>query len=157
MNKELKGYIGIANADWCNNLQILNLSKAVFWRKKTSFKALKEGEYFYFLNRKAVDGVRFIVGRGKFSEYNRISPHEAWELYNQALGYLNKETFLESVRNIYKTEDVELSYIVLKDVVFFNNSVTLEECKIAFSPYIVSGKTINEDECERLNYMLERG
>lgn len=152
----MKGYIGIANADWCNNLQKFGMSVAVFWSKKPSFKALEKGEYFYFLNRQAINGFRFIIGRGKFVEWYKTSPREAWKEYKRTLGYPDEETFLENVRSIYKTDDIELGFIVLKDVEYFNNGVTLSECKIDFSTYIVSGKTINENECTRLNYMLER-
>ena len=50
----MKGYIGIANDDWCSHLQSSKSPCAVFWRKKAVFKALQKGEYFFFLNRKAI-------------------------------------------------------------------------------------------------------
>ena len=51
---------------------------------------------------------------------------------------------------------VDLGCIVLTEVEFFERPVTLEKCGIAFSPYVVSGKTIDENECIRLNSALER-
>lgn len=152
----MKGYIGIANDDWCNHLRSSNSSCAVFWRKKAVFKALQKGEYFFFLNRKAVDGKRYVVGRGKYDEWHIFSAREAWDKYGGALGYQEKSKFLDSIKAIYKTDEVDLGCILLKEVVFFEQSVSLSDCCIDFSPYIVSGKTINEEECTRLNSALER-
>ena len=152
----MKGYIGIANDDWCNCLQSLKSSYAVFWRKRAVFKALKKGEYFFFLNRKSIGGKRYIVGRGKFGEWCVLSAKDAWDEYGSALGYEKKKDFFEGVKSIYKTEVVDLGCIVLTEVEFFERPVTLEKCGISFSPYVVSGKTIDENECIRLNSALER-
>lgn len=152
----MKGYIGIANDDWCNHLQSSKSSCAVFWRKKAVFKALQKGEYFFFLNRKAIDGKRYVVGRGKYDEWNILSVRDAWNKYGSALGYKEEHEFLESIKSIYKTDEVELGCIVLKEVVYFEQLVCLSDCSIDFSPYIVSGKTINEEECTKLNCASER-
>lgn len=156
MGYDLKGYIGIANDDWCNCLQSIKSSHAVFWRKKASFKALQKGEYFFFLNRKITNGKRFVVGRGKYSDWRVMPAKEAWVEYGSTLGYREEQEFLDSLRTIYKTDEVELGCVLLQEVKFFDKPVCLSECNIDFSPYIVSGKTIDEDECIRLNYALER-
>lgn len=152
----MKGYIGIANDDWCSHLQSSKSSCAVFWRKKNVFKALQKGEYFFFLNRKAIDGKRYVVGRGKYDEWTLLSARDAWDKYGGALGYKEEHEFLESIKSIYKNDEVELGCIVLKEVVYFEEPVCLSDCRIDFSPYIVSGKTIDEEECARLNCALER-
>lgn len=152
----MKGYIAISSDAWCNYLKSIQSDKAVFWRKKAAFKALQEGEYFYFLNRKAVDGMRFVVGRGKYAGRSVLSPHKAWEEYKQTLGCQEEIEFIQSIRSIYKTDDVELGCIVLNEVEFFEIPVNLGECDIDFSPYIVSGRTITNDECIRLNEKLVR-
>ena len=152
----MKGYIGIANDDWCSHLQSSKSPCAVFWRKKAVFKALQKGEYFFFLNRKAIDGKRYVVGRGKYDEWNILSARDAWDIYGGALGYKEEHEFLESIKSIYKTDEVELGCIVLKEMVYFEEPVCLSDCSIDFSPYIVSGKTIDEEECTRLNCALER-
>ncbi|WP_308683400.1 hypothetical protein [Stomatobaculum longum] len=152
----MKGYIGIANDDWCNCLQSTKSSHAVFWRKKASFKALQKGEIFYFLNRKNVEGKRFVVGRGKYCDWHIMPAKKAWAEYGGTLGYREEKEFLDSLRSIYKTDEVELGCVLLQEVVFFDKPVCLSECNIDFSPYIVSGKTIGEEECIRLNYVLER-
>lgn len=33
---------------------------------------------------------------------------------------------------------------------FFDKKVSLDDCDVAFSPYIVSGKCITSDECLRI-------
>ena len=152
----MKGYIAISDDAWCKYLKEIRLEKAVFWRKKTSFKALQEGEYFYFLKRKPIDGVRWIVGKGKYVRWNILSPHKAWNEYNCALGYQNETEFLNSIKAIYKSDDIELVCIVLNNIEFFERPVNLAECGIDFSPYIVSGKTITNDECIKINEKLER-
>lgn len=152
----MKGYIGIAKDDWCSCLQSIGASHAVFWRKKASFKALQKGEFFYFLNRKIIEGKRFVVGRGKYHDWRIMPAKEAWGEYGNTLGYREKQEFLDSLRSIYKTDEVELGCVLLQEVEFFDKPVCLSECNIDFSPYIVSGKTIDEDECMRLNYALER-
>lgn len=151
----MNGYIGIANDDWCNCLQSSKSSQAVFWRKRTVFKALEKKEYFFFLKKKAVGGKRYIVGRGKFDEWRVLPAKSAWEEYGSSLGYQDENGFFESLQAIYRTKDVDLGCIVLREVEFFEVPVTLEKCGIAFSPYIVSGKTIDENECNRLNLALE--
>ena len=152
----MKGYIGIANEGWCSHLQSHKSTCAVFWRKKAVIKALQKGEYFYFINRKAIDGKRYVVGRGTYDEWNILSARDAWDIYGGALGYKEEHDFLESIKTIYKTDEVELGCIVLKEVVYFEEPVCLSDCDIDFSPYIVSGKIIDEEECTRLNCALER-
>lgn len=152
----MKGYIGIANDDWCYHLQSSKSSCAVFWRKKTVFKALQKGEYFFILNKKEIDGKRYVVGRGKYDDWNILSARDAWNTYGGALGYKEKQEFLKSIKSIYKTDEVELGCIVLKEVVYFEQPVCLSDCSIDFSPYIVSGKTINEEECKKINCASER-
>lgn len=152
----MKGYIAIANDDWCNHLRLSKSSCAVFWRKKAVFKALNKGEYFFFLNRKAVEGKRYVVGRGKYYKWNILPAKKAWDEYGSALGYKDEQDFLESIKLIYKNDEVDLGCILLKEVVFFEKPVCLSDCNIDFSPYIVSGKTINEEECTILNSALKR-
>lgn len=152
----MKGYIAISNDAWCNYLKSLQSTKAVFWRKKAAFKALREGEYFYFLNRKPVEKVRFIVGRGKYAGWSLLSPSKAWAEHNRTLGYQDEDAFIQSIRSIYKTDDIELGCILLNEVEFFEVPVNLKKCDVDFSPYIVSGRTITDDECARLNEMIER-
>lgn len=124
--------------------------------KEKCIQGTAKGEYFFFLNRKAIDGKRYVVGRGKYDEWNILSARDAWNKYGGALGYKEKQEFLESIKSIYKNDEVELGCIVLKEVVYFEKPVCLSDCSIDFSPYIVSGKTIDEEECARLNCALER-
>lgn len=109
----MKGDIGIANDDWCNCLQSTKSSHAVFWRKTASFKALQKGEFFYFLNRKNVEGKRFVVGRGKYCDWRIMPAKKAWVEYGGTLGYREEKEFLDSLRSIYKTDEVELGCVLL--------------------------------------------
>lgn len=152
----MNGYIALSNDDWCNNLNEFGLSRIVFWRKKTAFKALKMGEYIYFLNRKAVSGNRFIVGRGSFAGTDVLSANAAWDTYGKSVGFETKEKFLNSVEGIYKTNECQLGLIIIERPVFCSRKFTLDDCNVSFSPYIVSGKTIDEKDCQKLNEMVER-
>ena len=127
-----------------------------FLAKESRIQSTAKGEYFYFINRKAINGKCYVVGRGTYDEWNILSARDAWDIYGGALGYKEEHDFLESIKTIYKTDEVELGCIVLKEVVYFEEPVCLSDCDIDFSPYIVSGKTIDEEECTRLNCVLER-
>ena len=51
---------------------------------------------------------------------------------------------------IYGKEHADLGSIVLNNLVFYEKPVSIQECGIDFSPYIVSGKTITNEECEKI-------
>ncbi|MCC8150843.1 MAG: hypothetical protein LIO96_05180 [Lachnospiraceae bacterium] len=132
-----------------------NLPGLCFGERELCLRHLKKGSIFFFLKKKSIGGRRYIVGRGKFDEWRVLSAMSAWEEYGSLLGYQDENDFFESLQAIYRTKDVDLGCIVLREVEFFEVPVTLEKCGIAFSPYIVSGKTIDENECNRLNLALE--
>ena len=46
-----KGYIGITDNNWANFIRNNNISSVNFWCKKQSFKAIEEGDYFFFFKK----------------------------------------------------------------------------------------------------------
>ena len=43
-----KGYIGITDNNWAKFIKDNSISKANFWCKKHSFKAIEKGNIFFF-------------------------------------------------------------------------------------------------------------
>lgn len=145
----MAGFIAITTPEWIKNIRSMQVDTAVFWNKKTSFKAITQGEPFYFLRRGSFtsNSERFISGRGIFKGFQKLEPYEAWTRYGKLLGFLSKKEFEEKISNFYKGKTGQLGCIVLDKVEFFAKELSLEECSIVFSPYIVSGKKLTDVEC----------
>lgn len=152
----MKGYIAISSDDWCKQIMTGKTNNAIFWRKRTTFKAISEGDYFYFLSRKRPDGKRYLLGRSIYIGTKVMSPSDAWTTYGGLLGSDNKTDFLASITKFY-ADEVKLGCIELDGVVFAKEPLSLEECGIAFSDGTVSGKTISESECQAINERLKVG
>ena len=146
----MSGFIAITSDDWCSFLQKECADHAVFWRKKASFKALQSGELFFFLNRKRKDGMRFVVGHGIFQNWELLTATDAWEKYGSQLGFPTEADFKQCVTDMYGVYDVELGCICLSNMCFYKQGIAPEQCGVDFSPYIVSGKTISDTECQNL-------
>ena len=148
----MAGYIAITTPAWIENNKSTGTEAAVFWSKKTTFKAVDKGEPFYFLRRGRFNSNadRYIAGRGLFVRFIRLNPMDAWNLFGEKLGFESKGAFEENVSSLYHGEIQELGCIVLEKVKFFFQEISLEECKIDFSPYIVSGKKLSDSDCIRI-------
>ena len=149
----MRGYIGLTTTEWIEFIQRnTSCDKAVFWCKKKSFRALNMGEPFYFLRRGkfSSNADRYILGYASFLRFEKMSVIDAWERYKTALGFEDNSSYLDSIKNIYGNCDFELGCIVLNKPVFFMSGVSLAACNIDFSPCIVSGKTITDEECSQI-------
>jgi hypothetical protein len=150
----MAGFIAITSEGWIEYLKNnrKDLDFAVFWCKKKTFKALKCGEDFYFLRRSSFksNADRFIAGKGSFVEFKTIQSNIIWSEYGNSVGFEEEEEFVNNVRKIYGKEVADLGCIVLNNLVFYEKPVSIQECGIDFSPYIVSGKTITNEECEKI-------
>lgn len=149
----MKGYIALSSSEWCQNIEHSNIHEAIFWRKKQCFKALLEGDPFYFLSRSSTiaPNNRMIVGKAYFKDFCVKTAKTAWLEFGTKLGFESQKEFFDNVNAIYKASDVSLGCIVLNRLCFLNEPISLQKVGIDFSPYIVSGKTINEDECQWLD------
>lgn len=153
----MAGYIAITMSGWLENIKSSSYSSAVFWCKKKSFKALTPGDRFYFLERGSFksNADRFIVGSGVFVEFTKGRSTEMWAKYANRLGFKTFEEFEKHLEGLYHEKKTEIGCIVLDKIVFFKRKVSLDECSVDFSPYIVSGKSINSDECTRIERVVE--
>lgn len=152
----MKGYIALANNDWCE-YQIKNKrSMAVFWRKRLTFKAIDIGEPFFFLNRKRINNTRHVVGYGFLQSVSKINVNDAWDKFGGLLGSFSKQEFRKAIEDCYYSSSIDIGCIVLQNVTFTINPVSLESCNIVFSESTVSGKTITEEECKILLDKLNR-
>ena len=153
----MAGYIAITTSDWVNSVKVNGVSSAVFWCKKKSFVAISPGERFYFLERGKFTSSadRYIVGRGDFCRFELINASHAWEIYGNQLGLDSKQSFQEQIRTIYHDDSFDLGCIILDQIVFYKEKVSLAACGIDFSPYIVSGKKLDVEECRRIDSKTE--
>lgn len=148
----MSGYIALTTPEWISSVKSLGNNTAVFWRKKKSFKAVQLGESIYFLQRGTFtsNSNRYIVGSGIFADHELLLAEEAWEKYGNMLGFPEKSLFLACVKKQYKESNPQLSCLLLTGVKLFPRSISLVEANIDFSPYIVSGKKINDDDCRSI-------
>lgn len=146
----MKGYIAITSSEWFDTLKENLVIEAVFWRKRLAFKALEEGDYYFFYVKNKATNIRQISGYALYKSSSTVNCKDAWRQYHSKLGSNSEDGFLENVSSIYKTTDITLGCIYLTDVVFFDEPIDLDACKIEFSPYIVSGKTITQEDCKTI-------
>lgn len=147
------GYIALTTQDWILSLKAMNAETAVFWRKKKSFKAVQVGEPIYFLRRGSFssNSERYLVGKGLFYKHDLLPANEAWIRYNMQLGFRCEHDFNEAVFKIYREHNPELGCLQICEVRFYEALISLMDAKIDFSPYIVSGKKISIEECNRID------
>lgn len=147
----MPGYISITDNEWCENQRRANPDYAVFWRKRLAFRAIKPGETFYFLKRSPINGERCLVGKATYVNSCEKEFEDAWNAYGSKLGVSSREAFEQKVNSIYKERDVKLGCIILNNLIFLEKAIPLSKCGIDFSPYIVSGKTIDEQSCKKVD------
>ena len=145
----MKGFVAITRNEWIDYIKSKNFEEAVFWKKRLQFKALKEGEYFYFLNRASVNSNRYIIGKAVFGGFQTVQSDEAWKKFGQKLGS-DKDEFDNLVNKICGSELSAIGCICLKNVKFASEPILLQNLSFDISPFTVSGKTISECECEEL-------
>lgn len=157
-----KGYIGVTDNKWAEFIRDNNLVNVNFWRKKSSFKAIKEGEIFFFLkknnnNEKKEKLERKLVGYGIFDKFEVLSVEKAWRKYGIGNGCINIEQFSDKINSIYDVQgnEIEIGNIVLSGVTMFQNPIYLSELDIEFDKSIVSGRTITIDEVNKILHSIE--
>lgn len=153
----MKGYLMLSSENWCRNIKDLRTDTAVFWRKRTTFKAIDIGEYVYFMTGKLSSKGRCIVGRGKLRETTSMNASDAWLRYGSQMGYYEKQEFTASVSMMYGLEDIPLGCLVLDNVEFLDTSIPIASYGIVYRNGTVSGKTLNEEECKRISQSFKEG
>lgn len=154
----MAGYIAITTSDWIKSIKANEILYAVFWCKKKNFVALLPGEKLYFLEKGpfSSSAERFIVGAGEFCRFEKVDLAQVWDKYSFALGFDTEQDFRNQIKSIYHSDDsFDLGCIVLNHVRFYKRKLSLTECEIEFSPYIVSGKKIDSEDCNRIERKSE--
>lgn len=149
----MSGYIGVTDNNWAEYIKENKIKRVNFWSKKTVFKVLNKGDYFFFLkkNSKKEKGERKLYGYGIFEKFEVLNYKEAWNKYRTGNGCINEESFKEKIQKMYEINNAALiGCSILKDVIFFDEPLYLSNLKIEFSNSIVSGKRINEEELSRV-------
>ncbi len=146
----MNGYLAVTNEKWYSAIREFHLDSCVFWRKKAAFRALKAEEPFFFAGKRTPDGDRYLIGKASFAELETVNARMAWKKYGKKLGSATEEEFLSFIEKFYKDTDIDLGCIVLSNPVFIKKPVALSSLGVDFSQYIVSGRIVDEDECNML-------
>lgn len=148
-----KGYIGVTDNNWANFIKDNGISKANFWCKKHSFKAIEDGDIFFFLKKNNVEEKkekleRKIVGYGIFKTFEVLSIEDAWNIYGTGNGCSDIKLFSDKINNMYELNATEakIGSIILDEIFMFEEPIYLSKIGIDFSNAIVSGKTITIEE-----------
>ena len=155
-NIKMRGYIGVTDRQWFNNLKSQYILNEVnFWRKNTnSFKSLELGQKFFFLvkNDKYNKAEREVLGVATFIRYEVLTIEEAWGKYEIGNGVNTKEEFYVKMKKMYQTniENSLIGCIILNNVEFFEKEVLLSKLNIEFQTSIVSGKGISQKEVDKI-------
>ncbi|MDB2099829.1 hypothetical protein [Clostridium paraputrificum] len=148
-----KGYIGITDNNWAKFINDNMISKANFWCKKHSFKAIKEGDIFFFLKKNSAQEKkekleRKLVGYGIFKKFEVLSIEDAWNIYGIGNGFSNIKLFSDKINTMYElnSDEAKIGSIILDEIVMFEQPIYLSRIGIEFSNAIVSGRTITIEE-----------
>lgn len=156
-----KGYIIITDFEWYSFLKENYLEGYMsFWRKDTrKIHVLNDGDRIYFLSKKTKKmKKRQVIGMAEFVCYYVKPIKDAWESYGQNNGYESMECMLESLNkdNSEKlTGDTEIGCIILKEIIFFDRLINLNDANIRFQKNIQGGKTLSLEEEENIMYLLD--
>lgn len=148
-----KGYIGVTDNNWAKFIKDNSISKANFGCKKHSFKAIENGDIFFFLKKNNAEEKkekleRKIVGYGIFKKFEVLTIEDAWNIYGVGNGCSNIKLFSDKINNMYElnSDEAEIGSIILDEIVMFEEPIYLSKIGIVFSNSIVSGKTITIEE-----------
>lgn len=154
----MAGYIALTTLEWMNSIKHTKTSNAIFWCKKKNFKSIFCGEPIYLLQRGSFDSNadRFLIGKGTYDGFDILCLKMAWDKYGQLLGFSSFENLKKAMIVTYKSADINLGCILLRDLNFFDAPVSLSKCNVEFSKYIVSGKKISEEDCRKIDAITNR-
>lgn len=141
------GYIAVTDRNWFEFNKNKNHKKVLFWTRKIKQNPVKdlEGLPFFFLVKGNTP--RLIEGYGIVKKAGRETIQSLWNSFGKFCG---EETLdaLESSLGLDKNE--KIAYYLLEDVKYMEGGIALEDVNIKFSPKIVSGKKINEEDMRKL-------
>lgn len=153
----MKGFVLLTTKEWLESIQKSDEARAVFWRKRKTFKAINIGEPIYFLQRGSLklNKSRYVIGKGNFAGHEIMTANDVWQKYGALVGADTEEIFYENVNKMYGEHNPQLGCLIIEDLRFFDNPVSINNTKIDFSPCTVSGKIITDAECIEIDILSE--
>lgn len=155
----MTSYIAVTSREWFKYLSHMNINEndqVNFWRKnKAPLNKIETGDDFYFLvkNQKEVKEERKILGKARFVRFEQNSYIEAWNKYKKLNGCETSDEFKRNMKKIYNESiNTEFGCIILDNFEVFNTGVKLSDLDIEFKNSIVSGKYIDEEDRNKLDY-----
>jgi putative restriction endonuclease len=127
------GYVGVTDNDWYTFLaKRPEITLVNFWRPGggKEFRALAEGEYFFFKTHKTRKSPGRLVGGGYYSGFAAAPVSEVWHLFGEANGVASLEEIRARIGHYRRTgispgEDPVIGCIFVRDVTFFPESLNV--------------------------------
>jgi putative restriction endonuclease len=158
----MRGYVGVTDNDWYEFLaQRPEITLVNFWRPGggKEFRALAEGDYFFFKTHKKPKKPDRLVGGGYYSGFAAAPVSEAWHLFGEANGVPSLEQMRERIAHYRRTpigagEDPVIGCIFIGDVAFFPRNIVIPPPP-GFASNIVQGKTYDTTAAEVNRYFAD--
>lgn len=153
----MRGYVGVTDSQWYKFLAARpEISVVNFWRpgrKGREFRALSEGEFFFFKTHYPHNR---IVGGGLYSGFASMRVSDAWALFGQANGAENLDDLRASVTRYHKEsghrgDDPDINCIIIKNVAFYPQESAFPPPP-DFAANIVHGKTYDLSDLNVAQY-----
>ncbi|MEB2584704.1 hypothetical protein [Bacillus cereus] len=144
-----KGFIIITNKLWCEFCSTGNLNEVNVWIKRNSFKAVPINSPIFFLEK----GTRLVKGFGTLKCFEVNTIKNTWEKYklsNGASSYTSFLNILNLPNNDIITNEKTIGNLIVKNVIWNSNMITIDNIGVPFHKAIVSGKTINKEEAAKI-------
>ena len=133
-----------------------------FWRPSNTKKIsnFNKGDYLFFLAKgteKGKEKEKGIVGYGKLSKSYALTFDQMWDRYGKQNGYANKESLLEAIQKISKTDHIAeyLSCFILEECTYFQGPIYLSEVGMHISNKLESYLYLDKDNLFTTSKILE--
>lgn len=141
----MSGYIATTHPEWYKFNKEHNRKAVIFWRSTARPINLDRGTYFFFL----VKGTqpKYIRGYGIVQACGSDSLQNMWEKHKDKMG----GSSLEDIRSRLKSDiNKKLWHYIIEDVKYIDGGLDPNTLGIEFSPYVVSGKNIDDEDTKKL-------
>lgn len=100
---------------------------------------IHENDRIYFLRKKTKEYPKIaIIGMATFEKYAIMSPKEAWHTFKTNNGFSNINELLSN----FPENTKEIGCIILNNIMYFENEISLSDTSISFSRKIQSRKSL---------------
>lgn len=134
--------------------RVMGNNQLVFWRLSSTirFSDFHNGDLLFFLakgtERNKANREKGIIGYGRFTKGEVLTPRLAWRRYKTMNGYNSEEEFFEVLIKASKNKQLpeQISCLHLSNVVFFQAPIYLSELGMEISNNVESYVYLDKEE-----------